>query len=296
MPLLCWLEKRTLRPKRNLEINGVSSKRYPPQQETKAELAMKSEEWREQRARFLVHLYVRWGIKGYGRIIQDEATHQRFVEAMREKYVFPNYLDLVGPVRPEHHDKSFKPDGRARSWQAEQGCLTNIRRAELLLLGAHSWQGMWIGTHEAFLGYRPEENPYWFEPRWTSESRGWYVALDYRPPRRKRLTLEEFVTPFRSSQVMRLEHYLVSQSRQLSATEAIRFRNGNAFDCRPENLEVYSLVGRPMRCKGCGQRIGRDRSVRIKLDGTTQRYCYEYLAWAEEMGCTPEISKCMHRM
>lgn len=257
---------------------------------------MKGEEWYEERRRFQTHLHVRWRVKGYGRIIQDEASHRLFVQTMQRKYVYPNYLDLVGPAQQEHQVKTYRPDGRARSWHGERGCLTEIRQAELLLIGAHLWQGLWIGTHEAFLGYWPEEDPFWFAPRWGAESRGWYVALDYRPLARKRLTLEEFVTPFRSSRVMRLEHYLVSQSRQLSATEAIRFRNGNVYDCRPENLEVYSLVGRPMRCKGCGQRIGRDRSVRIKLDGTTQRYCYEYLAWIERMGCTPGVSKCLHRM
>lgn len=257
---------------------------------------MNGEEWNHQRQRFQEHLYVRWRVKGYGRILQDEASHRRFVEAMAQKYVFPNYLDLVGPVQPDHHVKTYEPDGRARSWHAEQGCLTEFRQAELLLLGAHRWQDLWIGTHEAFLGYRPEENPFRFAPSWASEDRGWYVALGYRPPRRKRLTLEEFVTPFRSLPVARLERHLIARSRQLASTEAIRFRNGNVYDCRPENLEVYSLVGRPMRCQGCGQRIAPDRSVRIRLGGTTQRYCYEYLAWAEEMGRTPVITKCLHRM
>jgi len=252
--------------------------------------------WRNQQKRFLHHLYGRWKAKGYGRLIQDEASHERFVQVMREKYVYPDYLDLVGPVKSEHHVAGYQPAAKVRSWRAEFGCLTELRRAELLLMGAYLWQGLWIGTHEAFFGYWPEPDPFWFQPRWTSEDRGWYVALDYRPLRRRRLTLEEFVTPFRSSQVMRLEHYLASQSRAISSTEAVRAKNGNVYDCRPENLEVYSLVGRPMCCKGCGRRIGPDRSARIKVDGRSQRYCYEYLAWVRQIGTTPHVTKCMHRM
>lgn len=253
---------------------------------------MRTDDWGEQQRRFLHLLIRRWKAKGYGRIIQDEASHQRFVQAMRKKYVYPDYLDLVGPVQPEHHFSGYEPTVRVRSWSGEMGCLTELRQAELLLMGAHLWRNLWIGTHEAFFGY----DPIYFDPRWTTDDRGWYVALDYSPVLRKRLTLEEFITPFRQSQVMRLEHYLVSRSRKLSCTEAVRARNGNVYDCRPENLEVYSVIGRPMVCKGCGRRIGRDRSVRLKVDGTTQRYCYEYLAWIEKMGCTPHVSKCLHRM
>lgn len=253
---------------------------------------MRSDDWGEEQRRFLRLLIKRWKAKGYGRIIQDKASHELFVQAMRKKYVYPDFLDLAGPVQPEHHDSGYEPTERVRSWRGQLGCLTELRQAELLLMGAHRWQDLWIGTHEAFFGY----DSIWLEPRWSTDDRGWYVALDYQPIRRKRLTLEEFITPFRSSQVMRLERYLVSRSRKLLRTEAVRVMNGNVYDCRPENLEVYSAVGRPMVCKGCGRGIGRDRSVTLKIGGTTQRYCYEYLAWVERMGYTPHVSKCLHRM
>lgn len=253
---------------------------------------MMIDDWQEEQRRFLDHLWMRWKVKGYGRVIQDEASHERFVQAMRKKYVYPDYLDLVGPVQPDHHVPGYEPATKVRSGRGEMGCLTRFRQAELLLVGAHLWQNLWIGTHEAVFGY----DPIWPRPRWTSDDRGWYVALDYRPPRRKGLAFEAFVTPFRSLKVMRLEQYLASKSRKLSSTEAVRVKNGNVYDCRPDNLESYSVIGRPMLCKGCGRTIGRDQSVRIKIGGTTQRYCYEYLALIERMGCTPHISRCLHRM
>jgi len=238
--------------------------------------------WADEKELFRHFLRWRWSRSKYSRLIDDHATHALLTETLRKKYVCPDYLELVGVARPEH---LLNPGGS----------VAKLRQAELLLVGAHRYRGLWIGTHEAVAGYHMDT---WgdFSRRWTRQSQGWYVATDYRPPRRGARTFESLVSPFRNCNVVRLEEFLVRQVRPLATQERVRCANGNSYDCRPENLEVYSIVGRPMRCKGCGESISAEHSVRVRIDGTTQRYCFAYLKWMEKAGAAPELDRCIHRM
>ena len=239
-----------------------------------------------ERQRFREYLYWRWRAKGYGKLVRDFESHQKFISALREKYIYPDYFDLVGPAQPEH---GIEPISYPRSQRDPVCYLNELRQAELLLVGAISWNGLWIGTHEAVFGYVDDE------PVWSDRHRGWYVALNYQP-RKRLLTLEDIITPFRGFTMMKLEAYLLSSRQKLQPREAIRFRNGNTYDCQFSNLEVYSLRGRPMLCHGCGQRIGPDQSALAKVGKSTKRYCFEYLNWMQTSRIAPTFRRCIHRM
>ncbi len=76
-----------------------------------------------------------WSRKRWCLHVRDVESERKYIQAMRAKYVFPDYLSLVGEPSEDDFDE--------RSW------LRVKRQAELLLIGAFTWQGHTIARHPA---------------------------------------------------------------------------------------------------------------------------------------------------
>lgn len=196
----------------------------------------------------------------YGRRdISDTDFHTLFIYARQSRYKFPDYLDIVGPPASEHYD--------------DTGELTTQRKATLLLIGLFDWNGMKIGKHQAKYGFNPIDDSY-EDSRYTREQKGWYVPIARNRPEAKTLTVRDYFSPLRNFRCQRLEQYLTANRKFSKVT----LRDKNPFNCHPDNLEIVSTRGRPKKCNSCERRVTDRTSKRIKVSGTTMRYCLNCLA------------------
>lgn len=192
------------------------------------------------------------------RFVARDGYHQLYIEACRSKFVFPDYLDLVGEPEPAHY--------------ADNGQLTEQRMSELLLIGVFDWQGLRIARHQAVFGFNPYRD--WdMEPRYTNVEKGWYVPVARKRPDPKTLTVRDYFSPLRNYRCERLE-YVISGGSKYSEVE---FRDGNPYNCRPDNLNVFRTRGRPMRCVRCEQRVTKRTSRRFNFSGSSTRWCLNCL-------------------
>ncbi len=184
-----------------------------------------------------------WSNDRLARTVVDIESEQAYIEQMRQRYVFPDYLSLVGS--PSESDFN------------ESGELKSRRKAELMLIGTFDWQG--------FLISRPVSTQ---DDQFPDD--GWFVALEAHT---NELSFENFFFPFNKIKKQRLERYLVSQTRELKNAHRVAFKDGNVFNCHPDNFEIRGQGGRPMLCVYCRKKTTKDMSVRIKVQGSYDRYC-----------------------
>ena len=194
-----------------------------------------------------------WSGKKWAGQITNDDQQWKLIQILREKYVYPDYLDLVGPPSPD----DYVPDME----------LTVGRMTELLLIGTFEWQGLTIAKHPSVYGY-----DLWGVPNWTVDQEGWYVAGE--PVSNNAFGYYQLFEPFKGLRCHKLADHIAGDGKPLPERHGAIPINGKRYDLRPENLRVINLRGRPMRCKRCGQRVTPEHSRRIKIDGSYRRYCY----------------------
>ena len=201
-----------------------------------------------------------WSEKRYWRRhINDEESHQLYIDALRSRYKFPDYLEVVGPPAPEHYD--------------ENGNLTTQRKSALLLIGVFDWQGIRIAKHQAKFGFNILRG--WNkDKRYTSDQKGWYVPVARNRPEAKTLTVRDYFSPLRNYRCQRLEDYLTEDHKY----SKVILRDKNPYNCHPDNIEIVSTRGRPKICVSCERRVTDKNSKRIRLSGKKMRYCVNCLA------------------
>lgn len=199
------------------------------------------------------------------RPVADDGFHHAYIEACRSKYKFPDYLELLGPPRPEHYDGS--------------GELTVQRKAELLLIGVFDWRGLRVARHHALFGYKADWT--WSDkPPYTREQKGWYVPIALKRANPKTPKIRDYFAPLRNYRCERLEKHLTRSEKY----KEVIFRDGNRYNCHPANLEVVSTRGRRKQCVRCERRVTERTSRRMKYEGSTARFCLQCLA---DMGWLP---------
>ena len=208
-----------------------------------------------------------WRSKWWSKNIRDDESQWGLITAMQKKYVYPDYLDLVGPPDPD--------DYRA------EGHLTTSRKAELLLIGTFNWRDLTIAKHPSVFGY--QHDYFSMTPRWGVDDKGWYVCQEKLP---EELSYDGFFTPFEGRAVQKLGDYLANQNEPLKDRHGTLPIDGNVYNCRLENLRLINLRGRPMRCKGCERRVLPEYSRIIRFDGVRERYCRDCM---ERMASWEEI-------
>lgn len=201
----------------------------------------------------------KWRSVSGSRLVSKDGYHQLYIEACRSKFVFPDFLDLVGEAKPEHYDES--------------GHLTEQRISDLLLVGVFDWHGLRLGRHQAVFGFNPWRM-WGMDSRYTNAQKGWYVPVERRRPDPKILTVRDYFSPLRNYRCERLE-YVITGAKRYSE---IGFRDGNPYNCSPDNLNVFKTRGRPMRCARCEQRVTKRMSIRFNFSGSSTRWCLSCLA------------------
>lgn len=212
-----------------------------------------------------------WRSKWWSEDIRDDESQRGLIKAMQQKYIYPDYLELVGPPGPD----DYRSDG----------CLTTSRKAELLLIGTFNWQGLTIAKHPSVFGYVFDRWEMSRSPCWRVDDKGWYVCHEDLP---SELTYDGFLTPFKDRPVQKLGDYLVNQVEPLKDLHGTIPIDGNVYNCQQDNLRVINLRGRPMRCKGCERRVAKEYSRLIRFDGVRERYCH---ACIEQMANWKEIKQ-----
>lgn len=200
--------------------------------------------------------------------VDSTQREQEYIAHLEQTlYVYPSFSDLVGPpadidfleVDPRYPDKRW---------------LTSERIADLLLVGAFLWNGMYIARTER---------------RNTGAPDGWLVCLD--PDFEPTYALGAMSTgsyvdnteflPFKGVKTGWLHDHLYDCGVELGyhparqPNEKVTFRDGNPFNCRPDNLVLAKKpsVGRPMRCKACGEITTREDSAVVREGWDKVRYC-----------------------
>lgn len=196
----------------------------------------------------------RWEAKGLAKSIWNGDVQEHWINARRKKYVFPDYLDLVGSPKIEHY--------------AADGELTLERKARLLLIGVFRWRGLlitnydncWMVVNDS--AFNPTRALKLYDDRkhrpWEKDKRGWYAPsgrgayksrLEVDPGDRpgvspsKALELYKSIAwergyfdPFngyRSSPLV--EHLYGDQERNSQYLIQI---NENPYNCSPDNIVI----------------------------------------------------------
>jgi hypothetical protein len=202
-----------------------------------------------------------WRMPRWRSDVRTDAHHRQYIDALRSKFVFPDYLELVGPPKPEHYD--------------DNGHLTTQRKATLLLIGVFDWRGLRIARHQAVFGYyRRTRRSWWDDDRpYTDEQKGWYVPVKQIRPGPKVTILNDYFRPLRNFRCERLEEVLTPHEKYTR----LMFKDANRYNCHPDNIDIVSTRGRPMTCRFCGSRVTARTSRRFKWDGGTVRACLNCL-------------------
>lgn len=159
-----------------------------------------------------------WQSKWWSKNIRDDESQRQLITAMRARYISPDYLDLVGSPGPD----DYRTEGK----------LTTSRKAELLLIGTFTWQGLTIAKHPSVFGYDHDRWSFSISPRWDIDDKGRYVCHEALP---ETLTYDGFLTPLRDRPVQKLGDYLVSREQPLKDRHGTIPVDGNVYDCRPES-------------------------------------------------------------
>ncbi|MCG7869434.1 MAG: hypothetical protein JAY74_24080 [Candidatus Thiodiazotropha taylori] len=195
-----------------------------------------------------------WRSKWWSSNIVDDNSQLKLIHAMQQRYVYPNYLDLVG--KPSNDD------------YISDGVLTVFRKAELLLIGEFEWNGLIIAKHQSALGFSYDYGEK--TPKWSIDDEGWYVSPNHLPDP---LSYSSFFTPFRNKERLKLVDVIYQLKSQLEDNHCILPIDGNVFNCMPENLASINRRGRPKRCVKCGRRVSDQSSRIIRVRGSKLRYC-----------------------
>lgn len=198
-----------------------------------------------------------WLSKWWSKHIVDDNGQLKLITAMQEKYIYPNYFDLVGPPKSQH----YQDDGK----------LKISRKAELLLIGSFCWRGLRIAKHPSVFGYELDRYSWSLEPRWRTDDKGWYVCQEALP---ESLSYDAFFFPFKRKKVTKLGDHLFGECQELRDLHSTIPIDGNVYNCRLNNLHLINLRSRPMRCKGCEKRVTASGSKVIRIDGVRERYCW----------------------
>jgi hypothetical protein len=205
--------------------------------------------------------------------VEDE---QRYIARKRLKYVYPDYVDLVGPPSEEDFDE----DGGYLSNESGRR-LSDVRAVDLLLVGVFEWKGLYIARMNRG---DPSAPP------------GWQVCLDpdYRPVdvlgvRRvgNKGNNRPALNPFYRVRTQWLHDYLFDCDVELGNRVAkeknqyVSFKGGNPYNCLPDNLVLAEKRrrGRRMLCQSCGKETTKEDSMVIREGTQKPRYCLACLRW-----------------
>ena len=214
-----------------------------------------------------------WRLKRLPNNICTVNDEKIFIEVMRRKYVYPDYMELVGEASPEDFKQS--PFGNY---------LSTERKADLLLLGTFFWKGMYIAKVPHHLSHA---------------SKGWQVCTDTEFAPCEGLGLlwvqrGEWITtphifddftfmPFYKYDDEPLYHYLVQceielgYRKPLGKFQKLMHRDKNPYNCHPDNMFVAEKRGRKMYCVQCGNETTKSESKVIRDLGQKLRYCISCL-------------------
>jgi len=226
----------------------------------------------------LLEIKNRWLSLTGSRYLVERDNQEKYIEFCREKYPYPDYLELVGPPSDQHYNES--------------GQLTVERKAQLMLIGVYRWKDYWIAKQENCDSY---------------DEKGWLVLSKHDPEEELQLFDDRLGRPFKKTQApgkwiagkrggekeywrgdrgyfdpswrkkpQRLEQVLVGSEY------AAIFQDGNPYNCAPDNLGRGNKKGRSLRCKRCQRRTAKEFSKVVNLDGQRFRFC---------MPCIREMAK-----
>jgi hypothetical protein len=157
----------------------------------------------------------RWKDKRWSKHIRDDNAQLSLIRARCQKYVYPDYQELVGPPKPEHYTADRE--------------LTVERKAQLLLIGVFEWNGLLIAKNDH---------------AYTDDRKGWMVVVDpaYEPTRELKLYSDDgkdYFDPFYSYKSSPLIEHLYSD--QLGNSQELWpcvDKDKNPYDCSPNNVVI----------------------------------------------------------
>lgn len=231
-----------------------------------------------RRANFEISKKIRhkWDRSRLAHAIRDVDAERIFIEIMRLRYPYPDYAEIVGAPSESDFEDFTLHDG-----STERG-LTIQRKADLLLLGVFEWNGTYITKHH---------DPHRGEQGWlvfTSQRykpKNWLGChfLDYRglslQPKRRFKKVRFW--PFLNEETDWLHNALIDAAIELDNGRArnkfqrVRFKDGNSYNCLPDNMELFETRGRRMHCRLCGRRTTADDSIVFSGKGRKVRACLE---------------------
>lgn len=215
-----------------------------------------------------------WMSKQFPENVSNVDEENQMINIIGMKYVYPNYVDLVGGASEE--DFEF---GYCRHLRSEGNRLTIERKSELLLLGAFRWNGLCIAKY-----YDPDKE--------YDLSKGWLVSKDPKniPSNMIGAKYSNDIrysnicfSPLEEEKTQWLHELLIDSDAELGNRplrkkfQRIRFKDGNPYNCLPDNLVVREARGRKMKCQGCGEETWSDQSLVIRDGKEKLRYCFSCL-------------------
>lgn len=210
-----------------------------------------------------------WFNNRYSSFITDVESEEHYIQAMREKYVYPDLVDVIGHASDEDF---FKRSSYLKSKPIQD--LTVERKADLMLFGVFEWNNLFIAK-----AYKTDEKA----------PRGWQICVDpeYVPRNvlgarylEGRTFRDQMVfMPFHGFKSSWLSEFLLECDAELGNRQPkgkyqrIKYLDGNPYNCLPENLALVEKRGRRMECYSCGKQVTVATS-RVIRDGPTKfRYC-----------------------
>jgi len=186
------------------------------------------------------------------------------IEYGRRKYVYPDFAQLVGPPNEDHID-------------ADINRLTVERQSELLLLGVFEWNGLYVARSYNGEGWFVCKDPD-YEP--VDVLGLGYLDEDgrYTQVQTERHAYQVFM-PFYGVKKQWLHDYLIECDIELGTRpprkkyQVVQFKDGNPYNCLPDNLELAGSRGRKMICQACGRQTTADESIVISRQGQKDRVC-----------------------
>lgn len=231
-----------------------------------------------RRANFEIAKKIRhkWDEGRLAHAIRDVEAERTFIEIMRLRYPYPDYSELVG----EPSDSDFE-DVTLRDGSTERG-LTIERKADLLLVGVFEWKGTYITNYH---DHRTGEKGWFVFISRRYKPKNWlgchflnYDGLSRVPDRRFK---EVRFWPFLNEEMNWLHNVLIDAALELSGRskrnkfQRVRFKDGNPYNCLPDNMDLFETRGRRMRCGLCGRRTTANDSIVFSGKGRKIRTCLD---------------------
>ena len=212
--------------------------------------------------------------------VEDQA--QVIYRAAR-KFRAPNLFDVIGWPDESQYDA--------------KGNLKPERLADLLVVGAFRWKGLWIAKY-------PRPIPRRYGPPWAREipdpGVGWVVLEEWDPASvdppgigdwriYETSPLEEppglDARPFEGCNLRPLAELIYDKKRPGERGDRrVGFKNGNPYDARPPNL-IVQRPGRTKHCAKCGYPIdAAEHYTTRKTRGQRDHFCEgcRKRAWVRE--------------